>query len=370
MLEPTEPNANRPGRPDRLIFWVAVCLLAFGSVMVFSASAHMAAENYSVPFFFFLKQFLFLCLGFAILLGGSHIPYNFWHRTYRLWMILGVLLLLAVLCMPEVRGARRWLFVGPLSLQASEGFRLGTILFLAATWSRNNRQDITFKRNLLPQTLLLATGCVLIMLQPDFGSVLLLAATFIVLMFLAGLPLRYLLALTGPVVVGACLLVFVFGYKQERLENYSTGVADPFSSSYQVKQGAIYMGSGGVTGRGLGGGMAKFLYVPDAHTDFILASVGEELGLLATLAIISAYLLICLRGLRIASRAPDRFSALLVAGLVMTLGLQAVINISVVLALIPPTGLPLPLLSYGGSSVLFTTLSLAVILNVSRYAKT
>src|SRR5262245_14829663 len=178
--------------------------------MVFSASAHLAAENYSVPFFFFLKQFLFFCLGFAILLGGSHIPYNFWHRTYRLWMILGVLLLLAVLCMPEVRGARRWLFVGPLSLQASEGFRLGTILFLAATWSRNARQDITFKRNLLPQTLLLATGCVLIMLQPDFGSVLLLAATFIVLMFLAGLPLRYLLALTGPVVVGACLLVFVF----------------------------------------------------------------------------------------------------------------------------------------------------------------
>jgi cell division protein FtsW len=312
--------------------------------MVFSASAHLAAEYYSVPFFFFLKQFLFLCLGFAILLGASHIPYAFWHRTYRLWTLVGVLLLLAVLFMPEVRGARRWLFVGPLSLQASEGFRFGAILFFAATWGRHVRQDFTFKKNLLPQTVLLGTGCVLIMLQPDFGSVILLSATFMTLLFLAGLPLRYLAALILPAALAACLLVFVFGYKQERLENFTTGVVDPFAAGYQVKQGAIYMGSGGITGRGLGGGLAKFLYVPDAHTDFILAAV-------------------------IASRAPDRFSALLVAGLVVTLGLQAAINICVVLALIPPTGLPLPLLSYGGSSVLFTTLALAIILNVSRHAK-
>ncbi len=371
MLESVEAAAaNRPGRPDRPIFWVAICLLAFGAVMVFSASAHMAAENYRVPFFFFLKQFLFFCLGFAILLGGSHIPYQFWHRTYRLWLIVGVALLLVVLFMPSVRGAKRWLFVGPLSLQASEGFRFGMILFLAATWAKHFRSDFAFKKNLLPQVILLGTGCVLTMLQPDLGAVILLASTFFALMFLAGLPLRHLFFLTAPAVVLGCILVLGFGYKHDRLENFTTGVVDPFAAGYQVKQGAIYMGSGGIAGRGLGGGLAKFLYVPDAHTDFILAAVGEELGLLATLAIISAYLLICVRGLRIASRAPDRFSALLVAGLVLTLGLQAAINICVVLALIPPTGLPLPLLSYGGSSVLFTTLALAVILNVSRHAKT
>jgi cell division protein FtsW len=370
VLESVESKAQaRPGRPDRLIFWVAVCLLGFGAIMVFSASAHLAAEHYKVPFFFFLKQFLFFCVGFAILLGASHIPYHFWHRSYRLWTVLGVALLLAVLFMPEVRGARRWLFVGPLSLQASEGFRFGMVLFLAATWARLSRQDFSFKRNLLPQVVLLGAGSLLIMLQPDFGSVLLLTGTFIVLMFLAGLPLRHLAALTLPAVAFACLLVLVFGYKQDRLDNYVTGLVDPFSAGYQVKQGAIYMGSGGLAGRGLGGGMAKFLYVPDAHTDFILAAAGEELGLFATLAITSAYLLFCVRGLRIASRAPDRFAALLVAGLVITLGLQAAINISVVLALIPPTGLPLPLMSYGGSSVLFTTLALAVILNVSRHAK-
>jgi cell division protein FtsW len=352
-----------------MIFWLAACLLGFGAVMVFSASAHLAAENYSVPFFFFLKQFLFFCLGFAILLGFSHVPYTFWHRTYRWWLVLGTLLLLSVLFMPEVRGARRWLFVGPLSLQASEGFRFGMILFLAATWARQTRQDFSFKRNLLPQVVLLGTGCLLIMLQPDFGSVLLLGATVFAIMFLAGLPLRHFFALTLPAVAMAFVLVFVFGYKQDRLMNYATGVQDPYSAGYQVKQGAIYMGAGGLFGRGLGGGMAKFLYVPDAHTDFILASVGEELGLLATLAIVSAYALLCLRGLRIAARAPDRFSALLVAGLAITLGIQAAINVSVVLALLPPTGLPLPLLSYGGSSVLFTTLALAVILNVSRHVK-
>jgi cell division protein FtsW len=209
----------------------------------------------------------------------------------------------------------------------------------------------------------------LVMLQPDFGSVVLLAATMLVLMFLAGLPLRPLVTVSLPAVAAALVVVFVFGYKLDRLSNYGEGLVDPFSAGYQVRQGAIYMGSGGLWGRGLGGGMAKFLYVPDAHTDFILAAVGEELGLWATLAVITTYLLLCLRGLRIAIRAPDRFSALLVAGLVSTLGLQAAINISVVLALLPPTGLPLPLLSYGGSSVLFTTLALAVILNVSRHAK-
>lgn len=370
MIESADrPALGRPGPPDRLIFWVAACLLGFGAVMVFSASAHLAAENYSVPFFFFLKQFLFFCLGFAILLGFSRVPYTFWHRTYRWWLLLGVLLLVSVLFMPEVRGARRWLFVGPLSLQASEGFRFGMILFLAATWARPPRQEFTFKRNLLPQVLLLGLGCLLVMLQPDFGSVILLVATVLIIMFLAGLPFRHFFALTLPAVVLAFVVVFVFGYKQDRLAHYATGVADPFSAGYQVKQGIIYMGSGGLAGRGLGGGMAKFLYVPDAHTDFILASVGEELGLLATLAIVGAYVLLLVRGLRIASRAPDRFSGLLVAGLAITVGIQAAINLCVVLALLPPTGLPLPLLSYGGSSVLFTTLALAVILNVSRYAK-
>jgi len=370
MLKALEAmTAGRPGRPDRLIFWVAACLLGFGAVMVFSASANLAAEHHGAPFFFFLKQFFFFCLGFAVLLGGSHIPYTFWQRTYRLWLVLGVVMLVSVLFMPEVRGARRWLFLGPLSLQASEGFRFGLVLFLAATWTRLSRVDFSFRRNLLPQVVLLGAGCVLIMLQPDFGSAILLAATFIALMFVAGLPLRRLVQLTLPAVALACVVVFVFGYKQERLANYIEGVLDPFSASYQVSQGNIYMASGGLFGRGLGGGMAKFLYVPDAHTDFILASVGEELGLLATLAIVAAYVVLCLRGLRIASHAPDRFSSLLVSGLSLTLGLQAVINISVVLALLPPTGLPLPLLSYGGSSVLFTTLALAVILNVSRHVE-
>jgi cell division protein FtsW len=243
------------------------------------------------------------------------------------------------------------------------------ILFLAATWARYSRQDYSFKRNLMPQAVLLGVGCIFIMLQPDFGSVILLASSVLVIMFLAGLPLRHFFSLTMPAVALAFVVVFVFGYKQDRLANYAVGVMDPFSAGYQVKQGAIYMGSGGLTGRGLGAGLAKFLYVPDAHTDFILASVGEELGLLTTLAIVSAYVLICLRGLRISARAPDRFSSLLVAGLTVTLGIQAAINICVVLALLPPTGLPLPLLSYGGSSVLFTTLALAVILNVSRHAK-
>jgi cell division protein FtsW len=243
------------------------------------------------------------------------------------------------------------------------------VLFMAATLARQPRQEFNVKRRIYPQLAVLGAGCLLIMLQPDLGSVVLLVATAIALLFVAGIPFRYLFGLTVPAVGMGLLLVFGIGYKRERLVDFVAGLQDPFAAAYQVKQGVIHMGAGGITGRGLGGGMAKFLYVPDAHTDFILASVGEELGLLATLSILSAYGVLLFRGLRIAAHAPDRFAAFLVSGLVLTLGLQVAINLGVVLALLPPTGLPLPLLSYGGSSVLFTTLALAIILSVSRHVK-
>jgi cell division protein FtsW len=207
------------------------------------------------------------------------------------------------------------------------------------------------------------------MLQPDLSAAMLLAGTVIALLFFSGVSLKHLALLTLPAVASVCILVLGLGYKIDRLLYYWAGVVDPFAASYQVKQGLIHMGAGGIFGKGLGMGMAKFFYVPDAHTDFIFASIGEELGLVATTLIVSAYVFLFLRCLRIARRAPDRFSALLVAGLGATLGIQAALNFGVVLGLLPPTGLPLPLLSYGGSSTLFTTAALAVVLNVSRHAR-
>lgn len=364
--------ARRPrvAPPDRIIFWVAMGLLGFGAVMVFSASAPLAHENYNAPFFFFYKQLVFFLVGIAVLIGVSHIRYSFWQKTYRLWLGLGLVLLLAVLFMPSVRGASRWLSLGPFNLQVSEVFRLSVVMFMAGTLARKRRGDLGFKKRVLPHLILLAVGSGLIMMQPDFGAVVLLGGTVLSILYFAGTPLRYLFALTVPAVCAAGLLVFGLGYKEERFTHYAEGVVDPFEATYQVRQGLIHMGAGGIFGSGLGAGMAKFHYVPDAHTDFILASVGEELGFLATFLIVSAYALILIRGLRIAARAPDKFSTLLVSGLVATLGIQTAINLGVVLGLLPPTGLPLPLLSYGGSSVLFTMGALAIILNVSRYART
>lgn len=355
--------------PDQIILWVATALLGFGAVLVFSASSHLAQTIFDRPLLFFVKQSVFFFVGVGVLIGVSRVPYTFWQRTYKLWLLLGVVLLVAVLFAPEVRGARRWLSIGPFGLQPAEVFRFGVILFMAATLSRRRRQEPTFKRHTLPHLVLLGIGSVFLMLQPDFGSVLLLAATVFSMLYVAGTPLRHLTLTTLPAVALAVLVVFGFGYKRHRLDNYVEGLRDPLEAGYQVKQALIFMGDGGLFGKGLGGGNAKFLHVPDAHTDFILASIGEELGFVALVLMLTAYVLLLLRGLRIAARAPDRFASLLVAGLMISLGLQAALNIGVVLGLVPPTGLPLPLLSYGGSSVLFTTTALAIVLNVSRHVQ-
>jgi cell division protein FtsW len=355
--------------PDLVIFWIAVGLLGFGAVMVFSASAPLAGEHYNAPFFFFFKQALFFLFGVALMVGVSHIPYTFWERSYRYWVVGGLLLLIAVLFFPEVRGARRWIPIGPLNLQVSEVFRFGIVVFMAAALGRRQRSETGFRKRVLPHVVVMAVGSLLIMLQPDLSAVVILTGTVFAILFFAGTPIRQLAALATPVAGAGAFLVFVVGYKLDRLTDYVAGLKDPFAASYQVRQGLLHMGHGGLSGEGLGGGMAKFFYVPDAHTDFILASAGEELGLIATVLIVSAYALLLVRGMRIAGRAPSRFAALLVAGLVATLGLQTMVNISVVLGLVPPTGLPLPLLSYGGSSVLFTTVALAIILNVSRHVR-
>jgi cell division protein FtsW len=355
--------------PDRLIFWLGVSLLALGAVMVFSASAHLAGQNYDRPLFFFWKQLIFFFGGLGVLILVSHLPYTFWQKHYRTCLALALVLMVAVLFMPFVRGARRWLFLGPFRLQVSEVLRFATVAFMAATLARRKKNDVGFKKQVLPYLVLLGLGGVLLMLEPDLSAAMLLAGTVIAMLFFSGISLKHLALLVLPAVLSVAILVLGLGYKRDRLLNFWAGVVDPFAAGYQVKQGLIHMGAGGVIGKGLGMGMAKFLYVPDAHTDFIFASIGEELGLVATILILSAYAFLFLRCLRIARRAPDRFSALLVAGLGSTLGIQAALNLGVVLGLLPPTGLPLPLLSYGGSSTLFTTAALAVVLNVSRHAR-
>lgn len=368
MISPSPSTADRAA-PDRLIFWIAVSLLALGAVVVFSASAHLAAQNYDRPLFFFWKQLIFFFAGLTVLILISHLPYTFWKTHYRLILAVALGLMLIVLFMPDVRGAKRWLFLGPFRLQVSEVFRFATVIFMAATMARRKKNDVGFKKQVLPYLVLLSIGGVLLMLEPDLSAALLLAGTVVALLFFAGTSLRHIALLVMPAVTAVGVLVLGLGYKQERLTNYLDGLRDPFEAAYQVKQGLIHMGAGGVLGKGLGAGMAKFLYVPDAHTDFIFASIGEELGLVSTLLILSAYVFLFLRCLRVARRAPDRFGSLLAAGLGASLAIQSALNLGVVLGLLPPTGLPLPLLSYGGSSALFTTAALAVVLNVSRHAR-
>jgi cell division protein FtsW len=368
MLKSSLSNTGQ-APPDRLIFWLSVSLLALGAVVVFSASAHIAGMNHSGPLFFFWKQLFFFFGGLAVLILVSHVPYAFWKTHYRWCLGIGLGLMVLVLFMPSVRGARRWLFLGPFRLQVSEVFRFAMVVFMAATMARRKKNDVSFKKRVVPYLVLLGLGGVLLMLEPDLSAALLLTGTVVAMLFFSGTSIRHIGLLVAPAVIAVSVLVLGFGYKQDRLINFLDGVRDPFNAAYQVRQGIIHMGSGGLFGKGLGAGMAKFLYVPDAHTDFIFASIGEELGLVATVLIVSAYFFLFQRCLRISRRAPDRFSALLAAGLGTSLAIQCALNFGVVLGLLPPTGMPLPLLSYGGSSALFTTAALAVVLNISRYAR-
>lgn len=359
-------------QPDYVLVGVVLLLLGIGLVMVFSSSSVVAGERHDDPFYFLKRQAIFAALGLVGMAIASKVPYTVWRRWAGPIFILNLVLLVLVI-IPGVGTtaadgeARRWLELGPLSFQPSEFAKLATIVFLAR-WLADNRQPplTSFKSGLLPKLAVLVLVFGLIMMEPDLGTALAIGGTFIVVLIVAGARLWHLSLLALPAVAAVAILIREAPYRMRRITSFLDPFADPQDSGFHIIQSLYALGTGGPFGVGLGNSRQKFFYLPELHTDFIFAILGEELGLLGGAVVILLFMLLAWRGFMIAATAPDGFACLLAAGLTAMIIVQAVINIGVVTSSMPITGLPLPFVSYGGTSLLFSLTGVGILLNISR----
>ena len=357
--------------PDMWLLVVAIALLSVGVVMVYSASAIVAADRFRDPYFFLKKQLFWALLGCGALWLALRVDYRRLERWSMPLLALAVLLLVLVLIPPvghAINGTRRWIRLGPVSFQPAEFAKFALVGFLAAFLSRRTDRLHDFWRGVALPLGVAGTLAVLVVLQPDLGNCVTLVALTFALLFLAGSRFQHLslvLAAALPLVVVA---VFAAPYRLRRITAFVDPWQDPRGGGFQIIQSWLALGTGGLLGRGLGGSRQKLFYLPEAHTDFIFAIIGEELGFVGATAVLALFVLLVWRGVRIGLRAPDPFGAYLALGITVLLATQTLVNLGVVTGLLPTKGLPLPFISFGGSALVVTMLATGVLLNISQYA--
>jgi len=348
---------------------IAASLVGLGLVMVFSTSA-VHAEKFGSPVRLLVKQALWLGLGLAAMLVAWRVDYHLYARHWKIVLGLTVAMLAAVLIPglgSRLNGARRWILAMGYSVQPSEFAKIGLVIFVAAFLCKYHRNLGSFVKGFLPVTAGVAGIFLLIVLEPDAGTALLVGAVAFLMLMVGGIRMKHLLPVVLVVAPVVVLAIFIkHDYVERRIVAFLHPEIDPLGAGYQARQSVLALGSGGFFGKGLGNGQIKLHFLPEAHTDFVLAIIGEELGLIGTLAVVGLFVGLVYHGMKIAQTAPDRFGFLLVFGLTVFIGLQAAINVAVVTASVPTKGISLPLVSYGGSSLLATMLSLGIILNVAR----
>jgi cell division protein FtsW len=359
-------------KSDKLLFMATLLLVCTSVVMVYSSSALLALEKHNEPYLFLLKQAVWAGFGLLLVPIIMRIDYRTYRQPGFIWAGVGFvsLALVAVLFGRPVNGASRWLGIGSLGIQPSELAKIVVIMFTAALLERRMDKIPDSPTVLLPIAVVIALLVGLILAEPDLGtavSVLMIAA---VMLFAAGINYGYVLTLILVSLPAGYLVIAMSAYRMRRLKSFLNPWADPLGSGYQMVQSMIAVGTGGVFGRGLMQGVQKLFFLPEPHNDFIYAVIAEELGLIGTTIILACFCVIAWRGLRTAMRAPDRFGAFLAIGLTTMVAFQAFFNMSVVLGLLPPKGIPLPFVSYGGSSLLINLLGMGILLNVSQHAST
>ncbi len=349
---------------------IIATLLGVGIVAVYSASSLASEATYGGSLRFLLHHVVAIACGVALGLACLMIPRESLRRSGRWLLVVSILLLVLVFVFgEEVGGAKRWFRLGRWSLQPSEFAQLALILYLADMLARRSALMRDFWRGVLPA--LSATGLVagMVLIQPDLGTAVAMGAVALLLLAVAKARWQHL---AGIVALAAVALVFLIAgeeYRRRRILAFLNPWHDPQGSGYQIIQSYISLASGGLAGLGVGGSLQRLFYLPSAHTDFIFAIVGEELGLVGTTAIIGLFALFLTCGFRIAMAAQDLFSKYIVCGLVGMIGFEAMVNIAVVTGLIPTKGLPLPLVSYGGTSMVMNLVACALILHTSRYGE-
>jgi cell division protein FtsW len=357
--------------PDKWLFAATTGLALFGVVMVYSASAIIAQRENGNQFYYVIKQGVWVAIGFIVMLLAMQ--FNYQHLKDRRivygLLVLTTLMLIAVFGFGKINGAHRWIkFKGYFSLQPSEISKLALTIFLAYFLEKRAGEEGDFWRTFVPCGLVTGWLAALIVVEPDFGTALMLTFIFVVVIYTAGARLIHLGMAVAPALLIAVGLLVLVPWRMKRLITFLDPWADQQGSGFQVVQSLIAIGSGGPNGLGFAQGKQKMLFLPFAHSDFIFAVIGEELGLVGALAVVAVFALFLWRGVRTALLAPDRFGMLLSLGIVTSIVAQALFNISVVLSLVPTKGIPLPFISYGGSSLVPTLAAVGVLLNISQHA--
>jgi cell division protein FtsW len=357
-------------KSDKLLFLSTILLVGLSIVMVYSASAVVTLERYGKPSMFLVKQAMWAVLGVALLAVVMRIDYRTYRQPVFIWTSLLVVgtALIAVLFMPPVNNARRWFGIGSIGVQPSELAKLSTIFFIAALLERRMHRIDELTYSLLPIGIVVVLLVGLILLEPDFGTSMSLVLIASVMVFVAGLHYRFIAGAVLAALPALYILVMGSAYRRRRMFSFLNPWEDPLGDGFQIIQSLIAVGTGGLWGKGLMNGAQKLFYLPEPHTDFIYSVIAEELGLAGSTLVLLCFCVVTWRGLHVALRAPDSFAALLAVGLTTMVSLQAFVNISVVLGMMPTKGIPLPFVSAGGSSLLINLVGMGILLNVSQHA--
>ncbi len=347
---------------DRKLFILTLVLTVLGLIVVADASSPAAISNFSDRFYYVKQQAVWGLIGLGALLVASNVRYTFWEKVATPLFVASILLLILVLIPGigvKVMGARRWIVLGTISIQPSEIVKLALAIYIAKV-AASEKGSLSY---FLP----IAIVGGLIMLQPDLGTTLVVAAAAMVQIFVAGANLLHFVGALATGAFASFVLIMTSSYRRDRLMTFLQQSKDPLGKSYHIRQVLLALGSGGLFGVGLGQSRQKFLFLPEAATDSIFAVFAEEIGFVGGVILIGLFLFFIFRGLKIATTAPDRFSKILATGIVAWIGVQVFLNIGSMVALVPLTGIPLPFFSYGGSALTMTLLATGILLNISKY---
>ena len=357
---------------DRYLFFAVSTLMALGLVMVYSASFAISQDVYGHDLHYVTRQGIAMALGLVLLLSTMLVDYrNYQKPAYVAIAVIGVIAALAfVLVLPASRGSHRWIPLGVFNAQPSEFAKLTVILFLASFLSRKDDRLNEFRRGILPVLLVVGSITLLVAVEPDLGTACMISAIAGAMLWVGGLSWKYVANIGAIGLVAATTQVLRSGYQSQRIIAFLDPWAHHRTSGYQTVQSLTAVGSGGMTGVGFAAGQQKTGFLPDPYTDFIYAVMAEEFGLVGAVVVVALFVVLLWRGTRASLRAPDRFGFYLGIGLTCFLVVQALINMSIVVNLLPTTGIPLPMISYGGSSMLASCIAVGILLNISQHAHT
>jgi len=364
----TEPiKTIHPFFSEKKILFPVILLSGIGIIMVYSASSSISMENHNTAFYYMKKQALFLGISLCVMFITASFPYKL-YRNFSYLILFGAIALLIAVLFPALSvkagGAHRWLSLGGVTFQPAEFAKLSLILFLGYSLSKKQDMIKQFSVGFFPHAFIFALFACLIIIQPDFGTIVVLGMITWGMMFIAGVKITHLLSPTPLLIPVIYFWVYKVEYRLERILSFLNPWDDPYNTGYQITHSLKAFGSGGIFGKGIGLGMQKMHYLPEPHTDFIFSIIGEELGLIGVLTVLSLYLILLLKGIQIAKTSKSLFGTITATGLTIYIGIQVIINTGVALGVLPTKGLTLPFISYGGTSLVINMAAMGILMNI------